>query len=428
MSIPVPSLSIMLLSGAIGWWLTTVPVIPQAIRLPIGFIASAILHSLLFDMSVIFGLSFQACSWASAIFSVFLLIRLYHLFDRPPLRAPSFSLAHSAALGLIYYLSTEFIPHSGRWGRWDARAIWTMHASFLFHADHWRNLFSPAISWTHADYPLMLSSIVAMCWRAMDKETAIVPCVIAYIIFLMSVVILYGALTRVHRLAGITALCLLALTPLYAKIAAYQGADTLTGLFILVTLVLSVLSDTRPYGLVVFLTGWFCGFTGWTKNEGIAFAVIFSGIFLWHHRHKGTANAFFIAGLVLPVVVVSCFKIFLAPSNDIIEGQGMEAASKLLNVARHKTILNFFLKTSLDCYLSLLVIAPVVFVIRFKTWRTYQMAALLLLLGTYYFIFVLTPRNLTWHLETAAERLFIQLLPGFLFVLLNTLFSRNEAL
>jgi hypothetical protein len=55
------------------------------------------------------------------------------------------------------------------------------------------------------------------------------------------------------------------------------------------------------------------------------------------------------------------------------------------------------------------------------TWRklagdlSFSMALLSILMAGYFFVFVLTPHDLSWHLRTALNRLFLQLWPSLLF-------------
>lgn len=428
MALAVLLLSILLLSVALSWWLSDIYVASRSLRVLIGSMVSVVIHSLLFDLSVVLNFSFIVSCGAVVVFSLMMFRLLFRERGLPQFRFPIFTFSSVLAVGLIYYLSTQFIPHSGRWGRWDARAIWTMHASFLYHQEHWRNLFDPAIAWTHADYPLMLSSLVAMFWRALGFQEALVPCIIAYCVLLFTNAAVYTALSKTNRMAALLALGALALTPLYAKIAAYQGADSLVGLFILVTLILSVLSDDSSNGRLVFLTGWFCGFAGWTKNEGVVFTMVFSLILLWRYRKSGVNLVYYILGLLLPVIVILIFKLCFAPHNDIVSGQGAQTVQRLLDLSRHCITLRFFFENAVSNYWVLLMLAGLILLRGYTRLYSYQLLALVGMVVAYYLTFILTPRDLAWHLETASLRLFIQLLPGFIFVLIYAAVRRREVL
>ncbi len=419
--------SFITLSAAFAWWLSDLKLVSGAFRLLVSFMLSMVIHSLAFDLCVICN---QPPAWSYIAIigcSFFLLIRQLKMYGWPQLTWPRVTFASVCALGLIYYISLQFIPHSGRWGRWDARAIWSMHAAFLYHQQHWQNLFSPDISWTHADYPLMLPSLIAMLWRALGRIEALIPCGVAYSALLITSIMTYAALKKENRLAAILALGILSLTPLYAKVAAYQGADSLLGLFILTTIVLSVLSDKHPDPRLFVLTGWFCGFSGWVKNEGVVFALVFSIFFLWHQKKRGISIAYYLAGLLLPAFIIFMFKLCYAPHNDIAAGQGAETIQRVMDLSRYKITFKYFLDNATKIYPLTLVLTSIVAIKGYKRLYAYQLLALMAMLLVYFFTFILTPRDIAWHLETASDRLFIQLLPGFVFCLTYLAFAGKGA-
>ena len=52
---------------------------------------------------------------------------------------------------------------------------------------------------------------------------------------------------------------------------------------------------------------------------------------------------------------------------------------------------------------------------------------LLTMFVAYFFSYVLTPMDLTWHLSTSLGRLYVQLWPSFIFLLLAALRPAEEA-
>jgi len=61
-------------------------------------------------------------------------------------------------------------------GDWDAWSIWNLHARYLYRGgEHWTSLFSPALNWSHPDYPLLLPASVMRSWVFAGGETVAGP-------------------------------------------------------------------------------------------------------------------------------------------------------------------------------------------------------------------------------------------------------------
>jgi hypothetical protein len=46
----------------------------------------------------------------------------------------------------------------------------------------------------------------------------------------------------------------------------------------------------------------------------------------------------------------------------------------------------------------------------------------------YFFVYIITPHDLTWHLKTSSGRLFLQLLPSATFLFFMTIANPDEVL
>jgi hypothetical protein len=395
-------------------------------------VISTVLVSIAFDISLITRIPFTSLVVVLIITLVavmFLQLRKRYPFviTMPTLLSPRTHISSVIVLALICYMSSLFIPHSGRWGRWDARAIWTLHAQFMVDQTHWSNMFSPLISWTHADYPLMLSSMIAMFWKTLGTHGPLVPCVIAYVVFVLIQLATYSGLKeKANPLFGILALIAFAFTPIFSKIAAYQGADTLLSLFILLAIIAAHQSENKNSSKRLFLTGIIAGFAGWIKNEGLAFTLLFSIGMLWQYRRSLKSLWPYIEGLILPLTIIIIFKTCYAPSNDIINGQGHSTLAQLADLTRYKLIATFFVNNFRQLYPILFIIAALVIVRDYRRLLDFHLFVLLGMLGVYFITFLLTPRPLQWHLETSSERLFMQLFPAFIYTLLSLLASNFQ--
>jgi hypothetical protein len=135
----------------------------------------------------------------------------------------------------------------------------------------------------------------------------------------------------------------------------------------------------------------------------------------------------FSAGLLLPLAVTFYFKFTVPPPNDIVGNRAIgELLAKILDPARHLTIAEAFLKGvgsfghwPIHPGIPLLAILMIWGVdrhaIRGAAWKT---AALTigLVLGGYFAVYVITPKDLDYHLATSLDRLLMHVWPSVLFL------------
>ena len=336
-------------------------------------------------------------------------------------------------------------PH----GRWDAWLIWNMHARFLYRGgDHWRDAFASGLDWSHWDYPLLLPLSIARGWVYAGGETTHLPAVMA---FLFTFLLLGLLLTALSLLRGAIPGCLGALlllgTPFFIYMGTSQFADIPLALFILTTLIMLFLQagspEHRPGALI--LAGIAAGLCAWTKNEGLLFFVIVAGsLFCTTAYFQGGASslkrtAWFLAGALPILLIVLYFKIALAPTNDLMAGFSLSALlEKLLDPSRYGQIVRAFfitgisftqrvydMRTGMQLQLGpVSILLPAVYLLitgiriapREKVGLVQTASVLLLMTVGYFFVYVVTPRDLHYHLMTSLNRLFLQLWPGVLFV------------
>ena len=327
-------------------------------------------------------------------------------------------------------LTILFIGESHRWGEWDAWAIWNLHARFLTDGAAWQRMFSSALAWSHPDYPLMLPSIVAMCWHGLGSCSPVVPSVIAYMVAIAVPTVVCLALRQ-----GVGGMILSVLSFVffifhsnYHYEAASQYADTLLSLLLLLAFVLihkvfvatDETTDNKANAhTMIFLAGFFVACCGWVKNEGLMlFAVTTLWMATWHFRNMGIMLRYW-AGAALPLAVIFIFKHYYAPVNDLVSGQDtVGIMAKLKDMNRYAIITHYFWFVVQENFLFVFIIFVLMLL---RSYRLLEQKLVLLLfsyLGCYFIIYLLTPYNLRWHLEWSTVRLFHQLYPAFVFTLL----------
>ena len=314
-------------------------------------------------------------------------------------------------------------------GEWDAWSIWNLRARFLVRSgDMWRNAFSTQIAWSHPDYPLLISGIVAMCWT-LAGESSLAAAGVAFM-FTFSTAALLIAVVGVLRgkLQAMIAGALLAGTVTFVQIGAMQYVDVPLSFYILSAVSLIVLAgrygETWRFSV---LAGLMAGLAAWTKNEGLLFvASLVAACLIAALRFgskafplRGLAGP--LAGLVAPLAAVGFFKLRLAPPNDLVTKSGREILAHVADPGRWIMLAEGTIKAALQFGSFLIPVVGVLalywFLVRFQVAEENRavvgfttLAAGLMLAGDI-LVYVLFPTDIAWQLNTSIDRLYLQIWP-----------------
>jgi hypothetical protein len=334
--------------------------------------------------------------------------------------------AQAAVVSLAVAARTYFrSPH----GDWDGWAIWSMHARFLWLAgpDWPKAMGQPSLDWSHPDYPLLISASVARGWAYLGRDVPIVPGIISVLFAGATVGLLVGVVARLRgwNAALIGGLVLMG-TPLFLRYAGLELADIPVGFFMLAATSLLVLGgDGAGNARTLVLAGISAGLAAWTKNEGLMFFVLALLVYGGFQFARGRPGNFgiLVAAAFIALLPTVYFKCMIASSNDIVGGQGWGTVDKLFIASRHRMILSAVWREAgafgewQFCPLvamGLYLVGP-----GWPRWiRTEWVAPAILLLmaAGYYGVYLVTPNDLSWHLESSLNRLLLQLWPLAVFV------------
>lgn len=345
----------------------------------------------------------------------------FHLQRReiPLLALISLGLALSAGAFLFYSFRH---PH----GFGDAWTIWNNLPRYIYRSDDPGLLFRPQeYVRLHPDYPALTSLSLTSAWALLGSDTTRAPMALAFLMTLAAPAALGLALvlTRSKPLAVFAALTAL-LTPQLA-ITVGQGADsTLALTFLLAGIFLFLYFQQSAPGLLV-LAGLMAGFSAWTKNEGLAFALLMLLPAAWLARRK---LIFYGAGLILPLLTVIFFKSSVSAQSDLARPLA-ETLTRLLDFSRYARISASYLRETWQ--FGAWPLSQVIILALFAAWRRiapagWRAAAPLWALialqqAGYFFIYVITPHDLQLHLDTSLARLLYQTYPLTLFAFSLTL-------
>lgn len=315
-------------------------------------------------------------------------------------------------------------------GAWDAFAIWNLKARFFYDVDgqSWRTAFSSAIAWSHIDYPLLVPAGVTRLWTYAGRESLALSAMQSQLFAALSLLVLFGT---VARLRGLVSGCL-AGAALIASAAAVRAsvdqlADVPVGFFLLSTLaVILWMEEGHATGLRgPLLVGSLAGAAAWTTNEGLLMFVA-CGLALLVFKPGDPARSRveicrdYGIGAMIPIALALTLKLAFGGEDDSIAGQSSSMLARLLDPARHAAIVSSFAETAIALagWPLLAILALLAISLRGLPRESGGLGirrvalALALQLAGLYVVYLTTPRDLTWHLDSSNLRLFIQLWPS----------------
>jgi hypothetical protein len=362
-----------------------------------------------------------------------------------------------ALLAAIYNAVLREISHPHGEG-WDAFSIWNLHARFLFRGgEHWRDGFSALIPWSHPDYPLLLPAAIAHFWSYLGRDAPIVPAIIGIVFVCSTLALLVSGLAYLRgRNAALLAGLTLSSTPFFIEQGTVQYADVPLSFFILASVVLLHLAHNRlPYvdqdrSGPLALAGLAGGFAAWTKNEGLLFLASLVVAYVWPlnggkvrqqagirwARDSRLLTPFLTAAAGM-VAAIAIFKHFVAPAGEFFSNSEI-IIHKALTPTRYWIILRWFAKELLlfgNWWIIPGTLAMLGFYLltRRKSDSVETPAfrlsvlCLSLTLAGYFAIYLITPRDLYWHLRFSLSRLFLQFWPATLFLFFLCVARRKPA-
>lgn len=345
---------------------------------------------------------------------------------------------------LVFILRSILNQH----GDWDGWAIWNLHARFLLLGGiRWKNMFTSELDWTRPDYPLLIPIAISRGWEYVSTTSVLIPILIALLFTFGTVFLLISSLFILKSATqGVVSGFILLCTPYFIAAGASQYADIPFSYFMLAMFVLFLLYDRqkKTYSYI-FFAGMNAGFALFTKNEGyLLFVVILLCRYvpqaaLQKKSKWGRELAIFIAG-VFPLLLINLYvKYFLAPTNYLLRpSTTSHALPQLLDYSRYARIAEDFIKNmltfgdfSVDIIMLLVFYALFFGVTSHKILQKNAALVISVILGMligYFFVYVLTPYDLSWQLSSSLKRLFIQIWPSVLLGFFLLVKSPEEAI
>jgi hypothetical protein len=338
---------------------------------------------------------------------------------------------------LQFIVLSRNVPH----GFGDAYAIWNLRARFLHRSGaDWTGAFDAKLAWSHVDYPLLLPACIACYWDVLGSETTLVPQAIAMAFTFGTVLVIIAALGYVRSTSqGLLAALVILGGGFFFGRGVSQYADVPLAFYIVTALSLIAIHDRmgdRSYRLLA-AAGLCAGFAAWTKNEGLLFllcisaALTLAGVLRSGWRQTARSLGAFALGAAPILLVVFLFKAFYAGHNDLVSEQGWQrTVERLLNPSRYMLILQHLVQQIKTVPVLFAVALAIHCLLVGKIHRpslpiaSVSLLCLAFMSVGYLLVYVTTPHDLTWHLETSLDRLMLHLFPAgvlSLFLVLGTI-------
>lgn len=356
--------------------------------------------------------------------TLFMLVR--NGWKIPPLRLSLSPLGRDAiwllllALGALFFtigsiLVVLEIPH----GNMDAWMNWNVVSRFIFlGGPDWKDTFLRQLD--HPDYPLFITISNALTWSLLKNNPIWGPIAFHMVIGFFAAGLLFSL---VYKFKGLPQACLVTILfmtqPLSFESSMSQYADFPLAYLILCAGGFMLLHLSHPEIGTAILSGFFAGLVAWTKNEGLPFIFIISLAWLvigMRVEWKSFRN--YLLGLLPPTAIVFLFKLFLAPSNDIVSG-AESVFENLLDFQRYMKIIDWGGSALAKLGGGPISLTAIILVYMLIVGRAKERVPghwivggiILAQLLVYMAIYLITPHDLEWHLKTSLSRLFLHVFP-----------------
>ena len=337
----------------------------------------------------------------------------------------------------------EASPH----GAFDAMAIWTVKARTLSRAGAEFGAVLERQQLGHTDYPLFLPESLAWLFQRTGDESSDIPLAFAVGFAFALAGIAYTSVRRFgNRLGASLAVVILLATPQVLRRTSHCYADVpLACLFLGATAGMALIFHRdRHRRMPPLLVGFLLGGLPWMKNEGLVMATVLLclfGFFLWRSPGmSGRRLRTFVGVLIgaLPgFIAVAIFKWSWAPPSDLIsETDSLSGALRQTLDPDRWSLIGRHLWGHVSAGQGIVgdaalrarrpdvlwgAVWPALAVIAIVTgavWRgvadvsrRFLVCALLMMTVAYVGVYLLTPKDLEWHLSTSLDRLLLHLLP-----------------
>ena len=344
------------------------------------------------------------------------------------------------ALAAVMAAAAAFAEYrASPYGLPDATLIWNLKARFVIRGgEAWTGFVQ--VPWASPSHPLLVPASVARLWAYAGSELTAVPALLGFAVAAAIVAAVVGALDPRRPRAWIAGTVLIAPWTFIQSIPA-QTADLPFALYVVATLIVLLMSGTSDT-MVLVVAGLLGGLAAWTKNEGLVFLLAATAMMLWTRarprpafaplrgglaaarraRGGGRSLGWWFAALAPALMTIACVKLALAPvpPEYLAETAAPSVFERLTDPAQHALVGGIFwdhwIRWGGPVAGGILPVATLASVLVASTRAGGSarpvLLVLALMLAAYVGIWIISPVETDWLVETTADRLLLQLWPS----------------
>ncbi len=330
-----------------------------------------------------------------------------------------------------FFITVLLYPH----GREDAWSNWNLVARFIYYSNDISNAVNYISSSSFPGYPFMLGLDVASGWIYLTSVTTRVPIIVAALFTFSIPPILFFGLLKNKGIQIAAIATIIVAGPWLLQGTTLMADVPLAAYYLSAAVLISFYYSEEEAGLAA-LAGVFAGFTGWVKNDGLPFTLITFMVMLLISLRKKDASGIlrFAMGMAIPVIVIVTYHQFLAAPGNIVAGPN-DMLPRLLDMSRFQTVLVFFIQQTYyfgspaNAYaITLLAILLIGGIDTRNVNALFSASIFLLQYAVYFAVYLITPLDLTWHLNTSMPRVFSHIAPLLAFAVFSLLRAQNFSL
>lgn len=319
---------------------------------------------------------------------------------------------------------------------WDARGIWGYTAKILYHRQtlYAQELFDEDGIHPHPNYPLLVPLLESYIYIIIGHVNDRLVKIIFPLFFVSLIIIFYTAqrnfFSRTHALFFTF---LLSTLPLFIGVkhgsvsSAY--ADLPLSFFYTASIIYTFLWMKTRNTSAIIIGSLFWAFVLFTKNEGLGLFItnlFVLAIFMLLIFKKENIKPFLLYMLV-PMIITLPWFIFRArlPAIDENYPAQFTVSNILQHIPRFPIIASFFWQEFINYkYWNILWVVlslSTIFTIKqtFSKPLIYLLLTLFSTTSMYFITYMITPWNVTWHLNVSLSRLFMHIAPTAIFLISN---------
>lgn len=332
-------------------------------------------------------------------------------------------------INLFFFFNTSYNLKLG----WDALSIWIFKVNNFYNGNDYFFLFSEGF--THKNYPHLGSYVWAFFWKNSLFQKEYFGRLFYDYIYLLSIFILSDSFKNVSNFWKLTIFFIIVASSIYHhnEFNGYQEY-LLFSLLIFCGKLFLIINSKKKFLHINFLFFVLILLTiiiPWIKNEGIFYSLFIGLIFLLTNQSIYKKVTFIVTIATNIIIQIFIIKYFFSINN--IFQFSLDINNLLKNLHFEELFLRLSSTTLYLLYAStkyllvlfnmliiIYIIKKKIFLINFKYFFLFFLLNLLFI----YSIYVFTPLDPIWHLQTSIRRLVFQT-SGFYFLLFVELFNEK---